>query len=149
VRGTLASKTVVLVTHQVEFLHSADLILVMRDGEIVQSGNYDELVKLGLDFGALVDAHNQTLQMAEAQGLEDEEEIINDSNQLLHSASIGGSFDAFPPGAVQRTFSVGSEGQSNSEDGRMSKQTSHRQTSMERSSSQATSEPNAVKTSGW
>jgi ATP-binding cassette subfamily C (CFTR/MRP) protein 1 len=78
VRGTLASKTVVLVTHQVEFLHSADLILVMRDGEIVQSGNYDELVKLGLDFGALIDAHNQTLQMAEAQGLEDEEEIIND-----------------------------------------------------------------------
>ncbi len=148
-RGTLASKTVVLVTHQVEFLHSADLILVMRDGEIVQSGNYDELVKLGLDFGALVDAHNQTLQMAEAQGLEDEEEIINDSNKLLHSASIGGSFDAFPPDAVQRTFSVGSEGRSNSEDGRMSKQTSHRQTSMERSNSQATSEPNAVKTSGW
>jgi ATP-binding cassette subfamily C (CFTR/MRP) protein 2 len=148
VRGTLASKTVVLVTHQVEFLHSADLILVMRDGEIVQSGNYDELVKLGLDFGALVDAHNQTLQMAEAQGLEDEEEIINDSNQLLHSASIGGSSDAFSPGAVQRTFSIGSEGRSNSEDGRMSKQTSLRQTSMERSSSQATSEPNAVKTSG-
>jgi hypothetical protein len=44
----------------------------MCDGEIVQSGDYEELLKLGLDFGALVEAHNQALQMAEAQKLEDE-----------------------------------------------------------------------------
>jgi hypothetical protein len=31
----------------------------MCDGEIVQSGDYEELLKLGLDFGALVEAHNQ------------------------------------------------------------------------------------------
>lgn len=39
----------------------------MRDGEIVQSGRHEELVELGLDFGALVDAHNQSLEMVETQ----------------------------------------------------------------------------------
>ncbi|XP_015081243.1 ABC transporter C family member 14-like, partial [Solanum pennellii] len=56
VRGALKDKTVVLVTHQVDFLHNADLILVMRDGQIVQSGKYDELLKSGMDFGDLVAA---------------------------------------------------------------------------------------------
>lgn len=42
--GSLASKTVVYVTHQVEFLPAADLILVMRDGEITQVGRYDDIL---------------------------------------------------------------------------------------------------------
>ncbi|KAI8021399.1 putative ABC transporter C family member 15 [Camellia lanceoleosa] len=40
----LSSKTVVYVTHQLEFFHAADLVLVMRDGMIVQSGKYGELM---------------------------------------------------------------------------------------------------------
>lgn len=48
----------------------------MRDGEIVQSGRHEELVKLGLDFGALVDAHNQSLEMVETQyGRTDNDDI--------------------------------------------------------------------------
>ncbi len=68
---------------------------VMCDGEIVQSGDYEELLKLGLDFGALVEAHNQALQMPEAQKLEDEPE--NDANQLVHSVASIGSAVAFAP----------------------------------------------------
>ncbi|KAJ7298462.1 hypothetical protein O6H91_Y577300 [Diphasiastrum complanatum] len=67
VRGELLSKTVVLVTHQVEFLHGADCILVMREGEIVQSGKYADLIQNGVDFGALIDAHNNALKSAETQ----------------------------------------------------------------------------------
>ncbi|CAK9864913.1 unnamed protein product, partial [Sphagnum jensenii] len=73
------------------------LFNVMCDGEIVQSGDYEELLKLGLDFGALVEAHNQALQMAEAQKLEDEPEIMNDANQLVHSVASIGSAVAFAP----------------------------------------------------
>ncbi|KAM0947029.1 putative ABC-type xenobiotic transporter [Dioscorea sansibarensis] len=40
----LACKTVFFVTHQLEFLPAADLVLVMRDGKIVQSGKYKELI---------------------------------------------------------------------------------------------------------
>ncbi|KAJ0807003.1 putative ABC-type xenobiotic transporter [Helianthus annuus] len=50
VRGALRNKTILLVTHQVDFLHNVDLILVMRDGMLVQSGKYDELLESGMGF---------------------------------------------------------------------------------------------------
>ncbi|CAI5973409.1 unnamed protein product [Closterium sp. NIES-64] len=58
----LAGKTVILVTHQVEFLPAADLILVMKEGRIVQSGRYDQLLAEGTDFSALVEAHTDALE---------------------------------------------------------------------------------------
>lgn len=65
VRGVLKNKTILLVTHQVDFLHNADLIMVMRDGNIVQSGMYEDLLKSGLDFGALVAAHESSADLVE------------------------------------------------------------------------------------
>ncbi|CAM6129988.1 unnamed protein product [Calypogeia fissa] len=62
IRGALKSKTVLLVTHQVEFLHGADQILVMRDGKIVQAGKYDQILKEGKDFESLVLAHDESLE---------------------------------------------------------------------------------------
>ncbi|KAL8535199.1 hypothetical protein ACS0TY_010996 [Phlomoides rotata] len=40
----LHNKTVVYVTHQLEFLDASDLVLVMEDGRIVESGKYQDLV---------------------------------------------------------------------------------------------------------
>ncbi|XP_043689687.1 ABC transporter C family member 3-like isoform X5 [Telopea speciosissima] len=57
----LGSKTVIYVTHQVEFLPSADLILVMRGGKITQLGKYEEILNLGTDFMELVGAHKKAL----------------------------------------------------------------------------------------
>lgn len=57
----LAGKTIILVTHQIEFLHNANTILVMRDGSIVQSGKFQELLSAGLDFESLVDAHYKSV----------------------------------------------------------------------------------------
>ncbi|KAK1279384.1 ABC transporter C family member 4 [Acorus gramineus] len=65
VRGALKGKTIVLVTHQVDFLHNADLIMVMRGGRIVQSGRYDELLESGTDFEALVSAHETSMELVE------------------------------------------------------------------------------------
>nr|TKW30514.1 hypothetical protein SEVIR_2G043300v2 [Setaria viridis] len=59
--GFLASKTVVYVTHHVEFLPSADLILVMRDGKITQSGDYTEILKSGEELMKLVGFHKDAL----------------------------------------------------------------------------------------
>uniref|UniRef100_A0A2N9FGB9 ABC-type xenobiotic transporter n=1 Tax=Fagus sylvatica TaxID=28930 RepID=A0A2N9FGB9_FAGSY len=55
--GILSSKTVIYVTHQVEFLPSADLILVMKDGRVTQAGKYDDILNSGTDFMELVGAH--------------------------------------------------------------------------------------------
>ncbi|XP_031269972.1 putative ABC transporter C family member 15 isoform X2 [Pistacia vera] len=41
--GLLSQKTVIYATHQLEFLDGADLVLVMKDGKIVQSGKYEDL----------------------------------------------------------------------------------------------------------
>ncbi|XP_042477665.1 ABC transporter C family member 3-like [Macadamia integrifolia] len=59
--GILSSKTIIYVTHQVEFLPSADLILVMRDGMIAQVGKYEEIHSLGTDFMKLVGSHKKAL----------------------------------------------------------------------------------------
>ncbi|MBA0871978.1 hypothetical protein Goshw_003958 [Gossypium schwendimanii] len=43
-KGLLSEKTVIYATHQLEFLGAADLVLVMKDGLVVQSGKYEELI---------------------------------------------------------------------------------------------------------
>ncbi|CAM8936408.1 unnamed protein product [Rhodiola kirilowii] len=59
--GLLGSKTVIYVTHQVEFLPAADLIMVMKGGRITQSGKYNDILNSGPDFIELVGAHNKAL----------------------------------------------------------------------------------------
>ncbi|XP_022924813.1 putative ABC transporter C family member 15 [Cucurbita moschata] len=60
--GALKEKTVVYVTHQVEFLPAADLILVMQNGKISQAGGFEELLKQNIGFEVLVGAHSQALE---------------------------------------------------------------------------------------
>ncbi|PWA85966.1 multidrug resistance-associated protein 3 [Artemisia annua] len=50
----LDSKTVIYITHQVEFLPAADLILVLKDGRITQAGKYNDILDSGSDFMELV-----------------------------------------------------------------------------------------------
>ncbi|XP_042503356.1 ABC transporter C family member 3-like isoform X1 [Macadamia integrifolia] len=59
--GILSTKTVIYVTHQVEFFPFANLILVMRDGKITQAGKYEEILCSGTDFMELVGAHKKAL----------------------------------------------------------------------------------------
>ncbi|XP_065862551.1 ABC transporter C family member 3-like [Euphorbia lathyris] len=57
----LNSKTVIYITHQVEFLPAADVIVVMKDGRITQAGKYDDILTSGSDFLELVRAHEEAL----------------------------------------------------------------------------------------
>ncbi|CAN6557719.1 unnamed protein product [Malus baccata var. baccata] len=59
--GLLSSKTVIYVTHQVEFLPAADLILVIKDGRITQAGKFNDILNSGTDFEELVGAHEEAL----------------------------------------------------------------------------------------
>ncbi|KAL2462581.1 ABC transporter C family member 8 [Forsythia ovata] len=61
VMTALKKKTVVLVTHQIEFLTEVDNILVMEDGQVIQSGSYKELLMAGSTFEKLVQAHENAL----------------------------------------------------------------------------------------
>lgn len=62
--GALEHKTVILVTHQVEFLSALDFILVVNEGEIEQAGTYAQLIKTTNTFHNLVNAHEEALESA-------------------------------------------------------------------------------------
>ncbi|XP_078163873.1 putative ABC transporter C family member 15 [Carex rostrata] len=59
--GILKEKTILYVTHQVELLPAADLILVTQDGKIAQAGNFKDLLQQNIGFESLVGAHSQAL----------------------------------------------------------------------------------------
>ncbi|RDX82620.1 ABC transporter C family member 9, partial [Mucuna pruriens] len=60
--GILKEKTIIFVTHQVEFLPAADLILVMQNGRIAQAGKFEDLLKQNIGFEILVGAHSKALE---------------------------------------------------------------------------------------
>ncbi|KAK0158239.1 hypothetical protein PV328_009270 [Microctonus aethiopoides] len=46
----------ILVTHQIQFLHNVDKIIVLKDGKIEAEGTYDQLQSMGVDFGRLLES---------------------------------------------------------------------------------------------
>ncbi|XXG47793.1 hypothetical protein AAC387_Pa02g2371 [Persea americana] len=89
--GLLGSKTVIYVTHQVEFLPAADLILVMRGGKITQAGKYNDILNSGTDFKELVSAHQLALSAVGYMGTVPDSEVGNtqslSNNSLMDSSS--------------------------------------------------------------
>ncbi|XP_020206051.1 ABC transporter C family member 10 isoform X1 [Cajanus cajan] len=56
----LREKTVLLVTHQVDFLPAFDFVLLMSDGEILEAAPYHHLLSWSKEFQNLVNAHKET-----------------------------------------------------------------------------------------
>jgi ATP-binding cassette subfamily B protein len=68
-RGVMATRTTFLVSHRISTVKEADLIVVLRDGRIVERGRHDELVALG---GFYADLHRRQLLEEE---IEEEEAV--------------------------------------------------------------------------
>ncbi|GKF73367.1 ABC transporter C family member 8-like protein isoform X1, partial [Tanacetum coccineum] len=75
VMTSLEKKTVILVTHQLEFLLSIDNILVMQDGQVKQSGNYEYLLTAGTAFEQLVKAYKEVITGLEPSHSENKSEL--------------------------------------------------------------------------
>ncbi|XP_052184967.1 ABC transporter C family member 10-like isoform X2 [Diospyros lotus] len=56
----LSSKTVLLVTHQVDFLPAFNSVLLMADGAILHAAPYHQLLASSREFQDLVNAHKET-----------------------------------------------------------------------------------------
>ncbi|XP_051197537.1 ABC transporter C family member 10 [Lolium perenne] len=65
VMSALSEKTVLLVTHQVDFLPIFDSILLMSDGEVIQSAPYQDLLADCQEFKYLVNAHQDTVAVSD------------------------------------------------------------------------------------
>ncbi|VFQ67560.1 unnamed protein product [Cuscuta campestris] len=73
VMEALSRKTVLLVTHQVDFLPAFDIVLLMSDGQILQGAPYHQLLAMSKEFQGLVAAHKQIAgseKLAEATSLQ-------------------------------------------------------------------------------
>ncbi|KAI6707127.1 hypothetical protein NL676_010089 [Syzygium grande] len=60
VMKAVSGKTVLLVTHQVDFLPAFNSILLMSSGQIISTGSYDQLMASCQKFQDLVNVHNTT-----------------------------------------------------------------------------------------
>jgi len=57
-KGYLRNELVILVTHQLQFLEQADLIVIMDKGKISAMGTYEAMQRSGLDFAQLLSDPN-------------------------------------------------------------------------------------------
>ncbi|XP_076337840.1 multidrug resistance-associated protein 1-like isoform X2 [Tachypleus tridentatus] len=90
-KGLLQQKTRLLVTHNLSVLPEVDYIIVMRDGSIEESGNYDELIEKKGVFAELV-VQNLT-NNEETESILEDNETRKKSNDNISEHSHDGSED--------------------------------------------------------
>ncbi|KAJ8280519.1 hypothetical protein GJAV_G00055820 [Gymnothorax javanicus] len=66
IKKHLHSKTVIFVTHQLQYLVDCDEIIFMRDGNITEQGSHEDLMSLNRDYAAMFN----NLQLGEAPCIE-------------------------------------------------------------------------------
>lgn len=54
----LKGKTIVLVTHQLQFIRKADTVVIIENGLIKSQGNYNQLINQGIDFLSIFEKNN-------------------------------------------------------------------------------------------
>ncbi|KAH0736468.1 hypothetical protein KY285_012175 [Solanum tuberosum] len=86
VMTALKNKTVILVTHQVEFLSEVDQILVMEGGQITQSGSYNELLMSGMAFEQLVNAHRDAVAGLDPRTYKDESHELEETDIIKENS---------------------------------------------------------------
>ncbi|KAJ7963159.1 ABC transporter C family member 8-like [Quillaja saponaria] len=90
VMTALKLKTVILVTHQVEFLSAVDKILVMEGGQITQSGSFEDLLTSGTAFEQLVNAHRDAITVLDINNekLGESENVVTVHPDKPHGFSL-------------------------------------------------------------
>ena len=103
IKGFLHDKTVILVTHQLQFIKSADKIVYLENGKPSAIGTFDELIGTGIDFlsdlsGSSTDTVELDDDRKSSETNEHIEEEVKPSNNTINGSStdeevITGSVD--------------------------------------------------------
>ncbi|XP_028400740.1 multidrug resistance-associated protein 5-like [Dendronephthya gigantea] len=80
IKGALADKTIIFVTHQLQYLSHCDKVILLKDGRITEMGPYEKLLQDGKEFSGLVQSYNQTLEAEENEDYVDDDE---DTSKIL------------------------------------------------------------------
>tara|TARA_Y100000588_G_scaffold395260_1_gene521992 strand:+ start:14438 stop:16306 length:1869 start_codon:yes stop_codon:yes gene_type:complete len=49
------SKTIVIIAHRISTIRNSDLVYVLKDGEVIEQGSYQDLIDIGQEFKSMVD----------------------------------------------------------------------------------------------
>ncbi|XP_033637668.1 multidrug resistance-associated protein 5-like [Asterias rubens] len=71
INGVLRGKTILFVTHQLQYLCDCDYIVLMRDGAIAEQGTHDSLIQADMEYARLLETFH-------GKGEEDEEDVNDD-----------------------------------------------------------------------
>ncbi|PON96905.1 ATP-binding cassette containing protein [Trema orientale] len=85
VMEALSEKTVLLVTHQVDFLPAFDYVLLISDGEILRSAPYHQLLSTSKEFQDLVNAHKETAGSKRLEHVSQAEKHVTSSKEIKKS----------------------------------------------------------------
>ncbi|XP_022098589.1 multidrug resistance-associated protein 5-like isoform X2 [Acanthaster planci] len=77
IHGVLRGKTVLFVTHQLQYLRDCDYVVLMRDGKIAEQGTHDGLVAAGSEYARLIDTFH-------GKGEDDEEDVNEAIPEIKH-----------------------------------------------------------------
>lgn len=78
IQRQLRNKTVVLVTHQIQYLNQCDEVYVMKDGAVAERGTHEELLNLDKEYATMVKAYESVPVRSSGeikQSLTDRQEI--------------------------------------------------------------------------
>ncbi|XP_075236312.1 ATP-binding cassette sub-family C member 4-like [Lycorma delicatula] len=85
IKGYLANKTVILVTHQLQYISSFDHVILLHNGSIEKQGSFKELRNSGLDYASLDNIGEEKDHISDSK----HEEISNETKIILESSQKG------------------------------------------------------------
>ncbi|NXR48113.1 MRP4 protein, partial [Hippolais icterina] len=101
----LRQKISVLVTHQLQYLHAANQILILKDGKMVGKGTYAEFLRSGIDFASLLKKDEEVVEQLSVPGTPNLKSARNrtfsESSVLSQDSSVHSQKDGAveqPPG---------------------------------------------------
>ncbi|KAI8912518.1 P-loop containing nucleoside triphosphate hydrolase protein [Gorgonomyces haynaldii] len=85
IQGALKDKTRILVTHQLHILPSLDYIYVLKDGKLVEQGNYADLLSNNGEFAQYLKEYELTMNNQETEEAENVSERMDGLERIKQS----------------------------------------------------------------
>ncbi|CAI6345193.1 unnamed protein product [Macrosiphum euphorbiae] len=105
--GLLRKKTRILVTHGITYLRDVDLIVVMKDGQVSESGTYKELLDKTGDFADFLLSHMQEESENEIDEIE-MNKLLEDAPADLKEKYVRQRSETNSNSSMQRQISIDS-----------------------------------------
>ncbi|XP_050432547.1 probable multidrug resistance-associated protein lethal(2)03659 isoform X2 [Adelges cooleyi] len=90
IKGFLKEKTCILITHQLQYLTSVDQIILMKSGNVLTEGSYQELQASGLDFTKLLGTSEEIKVVSDSEDNEKSSinNVLNVNTKLSRQISV-------------------------------------------------------------